>query len=197
MSKCVILKDDFLGIENLCGIDVAYSGDDAYCALALFDYRTMELKEVRVRRTKVRFPYVPTFLALREFEAMAPLARALSSDSDILLVDGHGILHPRKMGLASYIGLKLNRVTIGVAKTRLCGELKGAPRNVGDSAEVVCDGEVRGYALKTSSSNRFIYISPGHRISLGTSLRIVKESTSKRFPEPLRVAHLSAKKALL
>jgi deoxyribonuclease V len=192
ISKKIILHDDFNEIKRVCGIDVAYFDETAICALSIIDPDENEVIETRVNSTKVNFPYVPTYLALREFSAMKDLAKTLDRESDILFVDGNGILHPRKCGLASYLGVKLGLITVGIAKSQLCGELKKEPTNVGDHSEVLCDNDVRGFGVKNSKSKKLTFVSPGNRISLESSLGLAKRFSYGKIPEPLRRAHALA-----
>lgn len=192
LSKKIILHDDFNEIKRICGIDVAYFDESAICALSIMDPDDNEVIETKINSTKVVFPYVPTYLALREFSAMKDLANTLDRKSDILFVDGNGILHPRKCGLASYLGNKLGLITIGIAKSLLCGELKNEPMSIGEHSEVVCDGEIRGFGLKTSKSTKLTFVSPGHRVSLESSLALTKRFSDGKMPGPLRRAHALA-----
>ena len=196
LADRVILYDDFdlKDIDRICGIDVAYQDEIAFCVLAVFDFGSKDLIEVKTAKTCVSFPYIPTSLSFREFDAMKKLAKNLNSERVVLFVDGNGILHPRKLGLASYLGIKLDLITIGVAKSPLCGELIGTPKKVGDFSEIKYDNETRGYGMKTSKSKKLVYISSGHRISPKTSLAFAKTFTSKRIPEPLRIADINSKK---
>lgn len=194
LSEKIMLVDDFKEPKRICGIDAAYSDNFAFCSLAVFDFRTMKLIESKTKKTRVSFPYVPTYLAFRELDAMKSLAENLDKEEDVLFVDGNGILHPRKFGLASHLGVKLNLISIGIAKSLLCGRLRRIPKKIGDSSEVVYEDEILAHGLKTSKSKRLIYISSGHRISPKTSLLITKKFTIKKTPEPLRAAHVNARK---
>jgi deoxyribonuclease V len=192
LSKKIILHDDYYETIRICGIDVAYFDETAICALSIMDPIESEVIETKINLTKVILPYVPTYLSFREFPAMKDLANSLDRKTDILFVDGNGTLHPRKCGLASFLGVKLGIITIGIAKSLLCGELKSEPLSIGDHSEVVCDEEVRGYGLKTSKSRKLTFVSPGHRISLESSLVIAKRFSKGKIPEPLRRAHALA-----
>jgi len=194
LSKKIILDDDFETPERICGVDVAYAGDTAFCALVIINYDDMELMELKTKKTQVVFPYIPTYLAYREFDAIKILVKNLKKDKDVLLVDASGILHPRGLGLASHVGIKLDLITIGVTKSLLCGKLEKTPERIGTFSEIIYKDEIRGYGLKTSESKKLIYVSPGHRISLETSLSITKKISFKRIPEPLRLTHINAKK---
>ena len=180
-KKVVVAKDDFGKISRICGVDIAYSGSNsnaAYCSAVIMDRNMQELVESVDVQTIVKHPYVPGLLMLREAEPIFYTLRLLKNTYDLLLIDGHGLLHPRKCGLACYIGVTLNKPTIGVAKSRLCGTVR-------PDGFVELDGEILGYAL-----SKKLYISVGHRVTLKTAIALVKELGV----EPLRLADINSKK---
>jgi deoxyribonuclease V len=176
VAKIVVAKDDFGRIDRLCGVDVAYGGNTAYCSAVIID-RNLKLVESVDAETMVTHPYVPGLLMLREAGPIFHALGMLKSDYDLLLVDGHGLLHPRRCGLACYVGVTLGKPTIGVAKSRLCGTVR-------PDGFVEMDGEILGYAF-----SKKLYVSIGHRISLETAMAIVKELGT----EPLRLADINSK----
>ena len=184
LAKKVVASDDFGGeIKRVCGVDAAYDGNVAYCSVVVMD-RELNLLESANSKSVARHPYVPGLLMLREAEPIFNTLNRLKGGFDLLLVDGHGMLHPRKCGLACYVGVTLDRPTIGVAKSRLCGTVR-------DDGFVILEhsGQILGYAI-----SKRLYVSVGHRISLGTAVAIVKEMSSKSgTPEPLRLADISSK----
>ena len=176
VAKKVIAKDDFGEINRICGVDVAYSGDIAYCSAVVMDRNLQPLESVDVE-TVVTRPYVPGLLMLREAEPVFHVLRKLKDGYDLLLVDGHGLLHPRKCGLACYVGVMLDKPAIGVAKSRLCGTVR-------PDGFVELGGEILGYAI-----SKKLYVSVGHRTSLETAIAIIKELGT----EPLRLADVNSK----
>lgn len=191
LAKKVVLRDEFEEIKSVAGVDMAYRGSEAYCAAVVLDYDSMAPVEEKVVKTKVDFPYVPTFLAFRELAPIKKALRALRSDFQIVLVDGHGIAHPRGIGIASHLGVTLSLAAIGVAKSLLCGDVKSAQNKL---SPVIYNNRKVGFALKTDFKP--IYISPGHRVSLKSSLKIVKRCLrNHRLPEPTRLAHILAARA--
>jgi deoxyribonuclease V len=136
-------------------------------------------------RGVARNPYVPGLLMLREAEPIFRTLKQLNNDFDLLLIDGHGLLHPRKCGLACYVGVTLDRPTIGVAKKLLCGTVRS------DSA-IELDGQILGHAIDIAGKKK-LYVSAGHRISLETAVKIVIELGKGGMPEPLRLADLDSK----
>ncbi len=177
LRELVILDDDFIP-DFIGGVDVAYEGRHAYGALVIFrgDGKLLETISVDM---EISFPYIPTYLAFREEPVVAELLKKWKDDL-LLMADGNGILHPLRMGLATYIGVKNNIPTIGVAKSLLMGKM------VGDY--IYIEGDKVGKYIK-SGKKRGIYVSPGHRISLNTSVKIVRKFLRYKNPEPLRFAH--------
>lgn len=175
VAKKVVAKDDFGEINRICGVDVAYSGDTAYCSAVVME--GLSVAESVDSQTAVTHPYVPGLLMLREAGPVLHTLKKLKSDFDLLLVNGHGLLHPRKCGLACYVGVTLDKSTIGVAKSRLCGAVR-------PDGFVELGGEVLGYAF-----SKKLYVSVGHRISLETAMVIVKELGT----EPLQLADANSK----
>ncbi len=135
------------------------------------------------------FPYRTGLLSFREAPAVIAALERLRRQPDLILCDGHGIAHPRRLGLASHLGLLLDRPTIGVAKTLLVGVHDEPGPVPGDWAPVVDRGEVIGAALRTRAGVRPVYVSIGHRISLETANRRVLGATTRyRLPETTRAA---------
>jgi len=195
----VRLKDEFDGSRLIAGVDVAYITDEkkdtqtALGAMVVWDMvNALPVKVVTVK-VEVDFPYIPTYLSHREF----PLIEKLVSDNnnfDILMVDGNGVLHPRGIGLASHSGLKLDKPTIGVAKGGLSGTVKET--NDPKLKEILIDERLAGYSfLSSNRATRPIYVSPGHRISFGSALALVRRMCIFKIPEPLRLAHIEVVKA--
>jgi deoxyribonuclease V len=174
IAKKVVAKDDFEVINRVCGIDVAYSGGTAYCSAVVMEGQSVV--ESVDAEAAVTHPYVPGLLMLREAGPILHALGMLRGGYDLLLVDGHGLLHPRRCGLACYVGVTLDKPTIGVAKSRLCGTVR-------PGGAVELGGEILGYAI-----GKKLYVSVGHKISLNTAVAIVKEGI-----EPLRLADINSK----
>jgi deoxyribonuclease V len=191
ISKKIVTCNTIDKMENICGIDVSYKSNMAYCSAVIINTAFELIASVNIKY-KVEYPYIPGLLFLRE---SGPLLNTLTllkneSDFDILLIDGHGILHPRKCGLASYVGYTIDKPTIGVAKNLLCGSLR-------KDHFIEYDGTVLGYLIK-KGDKKPVYISIGHKISLIKSIQIVQKLTKKeeRIPEPLRIADINSKNHL-
>jgi len=187
-AKQVVTEDSFDEIKYIAGFDVAFIGDQAICGCAVLDAKTMEIKERKHLVIKAPMQYVPGFLAFREGPIIMQLYYDLEYDPDVIMVDGHGILHEDKAGLASFVGVELAKPVIGVAKTLLVGEEKGE--------DIVLNGEVCGAKVVTKEHARPVYVSPGNMISLKTAVELVKKTMvpPHKLPEPLHVAHRIARK---
>jgi deoxyribonuclease V len=179
-NKVVVAEDEFGEISRICGVDIAYSASSnaAYCSAVIMDRNMQQLIESIDVQTIVKYPYVPGLLMLREAEPILYTLKLLKNSYDLLLIDGHGLLHPRKCGLACYVGFTLDKPTIGVAKSRLCGRVR-------PDGFVELDGEILGYAI-----GKKLYISVGHRITLKTAIVLVKELGI----EPLRLADINSRR---
>ncbi len=181
-------------INVVTGVDVSYKGDKAFSAAVSIKFPHLEILEVQKSITNVKFPYVPTFLFFREASPIISVIKKLENKPDLLLIDGNGLLHPFKAGEATLIGVYFNIPTIGVAKNLLCGNLRDLGiRNV---KGVIYKGELVGYEITLGGKRKPIYVSPGHKVSLETSLKIVTSLIKHRTPEPLRLAHFQAKKLM-
>ncbi|MDE1830005.1 MAG: endonuclease V [Thaumarchaeota archaeon] len=180
LAPIVITKDKLNKIQTVCGVDVSYKNNDAYAAAVIIDAKTLEvIKQVR-KKIKVKTPYVPGLMMLRESKPALSAIKSLKQDFDLLLVDGNGRLHPRKCGLACYLGIILDKPTIGIAKSLLGGKISGS--------SVILYDEILGGIIEKKGKK--IFVSVGHKISLKTALKItgslVKEG--QWLPEPLRLA---------
>ena len=189
-SKKVITYDylnNNNNIRNVCGIDVSYKDLNAFCSAVIINKNTLEIIEIVNEKRTSSYPYIPGFFMLREGEPLLKIVRLLKNVFDVLLIDGHGILHPRQCGLASYVGIMIDKPTIGVAKNLLCGSIL-------ESSYVEYNKTILGYTIK-KNNKKDIYVSVGHKISLETSINIVKKLTKKSefIPEPLRIADIYSK----
>lgn len=184
-AKKVIIRDNFdRSFESICGVDVSYRKKTAYCSAVIINRENFEIIETVSSKSEIINPYIPGLFILRESAPILRTLRLITSPFQLLLVDGHGVLHPRRCGLACHIGISTNLPTIGVAKSLLCG-------NVQSDNFVSHEGEILGYALKSkNNSKKVAYISVGHKITLPTSIEVVKSitKTDQYLPEPLIVA---------
>ncbi len=189
----VVSKDAHGEIETICGVDVSYGDDRAYGAMTVWDEG--EKIHESVVCDEITFPYIPSYLSYRELPVLVKLIKKFG-EPDLVMVDGNGTLHPRGLGLASHLGVVMDIPTMGVAKSLLLGSLKETIDHDNISSPVILEGDVKGYALLSSSrAKNPIYISAGHRVSHETAIDIVKENCTYKIPEPIRQAHILATKA--
>jgi len=181
--------------ELIAGVDAAFSEDKVIGVICLYTYPELTLIEEAFAVKKISFPYVPGFLSFREGPAIVEALNGLELKPDVILFDGQGIAHPKGLGLASHIGVLLDVPTIGCAKSRLVGEYKEPGLKKGAWSPLKYHGKVVGSVLRTRDHVRPVFVSPGHRIDLRSSLEIVLGCTRKfRIPEPLRRADSLSKK---
>ena len=187
-----IVREDRIGeVRRVAGVDVGFEEDGRFAraAVAVLAYPELTLVERALARVPARFPYVPGLLSFREAPAVLAAFERLRSAPDLVLYDGQGIAHPRRFGIASHLGLLLDRPTIGVAKTRLIGEHRAPPDRRGAWVPLVDAGEVIGAVLRSRAGVKPLYVSIGHRVSLETAVRWVMACVTKyRLPETTRWA---------
>ncbi len=170
------------------GLDVSYYGPRARAAIVVMTYHTQEIVAHATYETTTFAPYTPGLLAWRELPLMLAVVEQLGFLPDVLLCDAQGRAHPRRLGLASHLGVILNHPTIGCAKTRLVGTFADLPESQGAVAPLLDRGEVIGAVVRTRAHVRPVYVSVGHRITLDEAVDIVVHLAHYRVPEPLRMA---------
>jgi deoxyribonuclease V len=162
-------------------------------AVVVLEYPELRLTEVKLAQGRPDFPYIPGLLSFRESPLVLAACQKLTLTPDLILVDGQGIAHPRRLGLATHLGLCLNTATIGCAKSRLCGQHTALAMEPGIYTELVDRGETIGAALRTRLRVAPVYVSIGHRVDLETAIRwVLACCRGYRLPEPTRLAHLAA-----
>jgi len=178
----------------IAGVDISVDKEKGMAtgATVVLNYPELRLVETKVVSGKLDFPYVPGLLSFREAPLTLAACEGLSVIPDLILVDGQGIAHPRRFGLASHLGLFLDTPTIGCAKSLLCGSHKELGEEPGSYAEIVDRGETIGVALRTKLGAKPIYVSIGHKVDLEAAIHWVLECCrGYRLPEPCRLAHLA------
>lgn len=191
LSARVITVDRLPEIQRVAGVDVGFedNGATTRAAVVVLSYPGLERLDQAVARQPTRFPYVPGLLSFRELPAVLEALEGLSVEPDLLLCDGQGIAHPRRLGIASHLGVLIDRPTIGVGKSRLCGRHGPVPERRGEWTPLVDRGETIGAVLRSRAGVRPIYVSPGHRIGLDTAIRYVMACMTRyRLPETTRQA---------
>ena len=172
-------------IRRIAGIDVAYDNEKASGAAVLITYDTLEHIETATVKARATFPYIPGLLSFREGPMAVRVLRKLKHRPDVCIVDGHGLAHPRRFGLACYVGLVMNLPTIGVAKRRLFGIEIG---------ETLLDSEGNLIAAVLQHNKKNLYVSVGHKISLEDATRIIKHCITRRGLEPVLLAHQESRR---
>ncbi len=179
----------------IAGVDIATGKEHGMAtgAVVVLSYPEFIVVETKVVQGKLDFPYIPGLLSFRELPLTLAVCESLSITPDLVLVDGQGVAHPRRFGLASHLGLLLDTPTIGCAKSRLCGRHEEPGIEAGSYAEVVDRGETIGVALRTRPGVKPVYVSIGHKVDLESAIHWVLECCrGYRLPEPLRLAHQAA-----
>jgi deoxyribonuclease V len=206
LAKKVVLRDivKVEDVQYVIGVDQSFIAENVISACVLLSFPTLRLVKSSVSIERLKFPYIPTFLMFREgnpaVRAVKSVLNELNSEGrkrSVIVVDGSGVAHPRRCGLASYVALKLKTPSIGVTKKRLYGEVF-EPEKEMQSFPILDGEEVIGYALKSCKKCKPIYISPGSYITPQTALLLVKKCIKRRrLPEPIRIAHNLANKVKL
>jgi deoxyribonuclease V len=189
----VICTDQFGEIKTVAGVDLGFSGDIVRASVAVLNFPELQLVDGVVVESRVAFRYIPGLLSFRETPPLLKAFDQLQTEPDLIITDGHGIAHPRRFGIASHLGLILDKPTIGCAKSRLWGRHK-EPKNEAGSFEYLLDkDEVIGAAVRTRTDVSVVYISIGHRITLRSAVKLTLMCCQKyRLPETTRYAHNAA-----
>ena len=199
LASRVILKPLPDEITVVAGADVGYSRgrDRAVAAVATYTYPGLELRELVRFQGKFSYPYVPGLLSFREIPLLLEAFERLREQPYVVLCDGQGAAHPRRLGLASHLGLWLNVPTVGCAKTRLVGKHGRVGPRKGQYRSLQYRDERVGVVLRTRTKVKPLYVSPGHLAEVDSSRKLVQRCCTKyRLPEPIRQAHLAAQRAV-
>ena len=191
MRESLILRWDERPVKTIGGVDVSIKEDSTRCAIVVLRYPELTLLEAARADMPLVFPYIPGLLAFREGPAVLAAWSQLQNKPDLLMFDGQGIAHPRGIGIASHMGLWLERPTIGVAKSRLYGLHSEVGPKRGDRADLLDKNtNVIGTVLRTRERTNVLYISPGHLMDVAHATQFVLNClTTYRLPEPTRWAH--------
>lgn len=179
-------------VKTIGGCDISLNrfSETIYAGIVVLDYFTLEPLSYALVKSKTRFPYVPGFLAFREVPALIEALALIPEKPDILMVDGHGIAHPRRMGIASHLGALTSVPTLGCAKKKLYGRFAEPELSKGAYSPLADREETIGYVLRSKDKVHPVFISPGNRLDLEGSLRVAMHCVKKhRLPEPTRRAH--------
>jgi deoxyribonuclease V len=177
----------------VAGTDVSASkhSDSVWAGVVICSYPDLARVEEKWVSGRSTFPYIPGMLSFREIPVLLEVLKRVSVQPDVILCDGQGTAHPRRMGLASHLGILLDRPTIGCAKSRLVGEFSDPANEKGRFSLLRYKGLVLGAVARTRTGVKPVFVSPGNRVTLEESLEIIFRCCPKyRIPEPIRKAHL-------
>ena len=193
----VSTKPEKTSFRLVGGVDVAYSKRDnnAFATVAVMKVPEMELIEKVRAQGEVTFPFVPGLFFFREGPIIMKALSRLKFAPDVFIFDGHGIDHPKGIGMASHMGLMLEMPTIGCAKKLLCGSVEQLGNNVGDTAPIINGNVEVGKAIRSRENVKPLYVSPGHKMDIETAVKTILDLLrGYRLPEPLRLAHIMVNK---
>ncbi|MGE7417989.1 deoxyribonuclease V [Methylobacterium tarhaniae] len=184
---------DLDAVRFVAGVDVSVKNDRSHAAIVVATYPDFRVVETVTALMPTPFPYVPGLLSFREGPVLEEAFGRLKAEPDVFLFDGMGTAHPRRIGIASHMGLWLRRPTIGVGKTRLCGRNAPLDEEKGAHQPLIDRGETIGAVVRTRTAKHPLFISPGHLADIPTSVALVLACAPKfRLPEPIRLAHKAA-----
>ncbi|HXQ35296.1 MAG TPA: deoxyribonuclease V [Anaerolineales bacterium] len=191
LRKRLVLHWDDRSVTTIGGVDISIKTETTHAAIVVISYPELTPLEAVTADTPLVFPYIPGLLAFREGPAVLAAWEKLQNKPDLLMFDGQGIAHPRGIGIASQMGLWLERPTIGVAKSRLYGRHAEVGPKRGDQAALLDnDGNMIGTVLRSREKSNPLYISPGHLIDVKHAIEFVLACIAGyRLPEPTRWAH--------
>lgn len=193
LAARVIQHDDLGPVQSVAGVDVGFEEDNTItrAAVVVLDFPSLKLREEAIARLPTSFPYIPGLLSFREGPAIMEALGKLEHWPDLMLFDGQGIAHPRRLGIACHIGLLTNTPSIGVGKSRLRGHAKEALGNEKGEWKFLWDKEeIIGALVRTRAGTKPLYISIGHRVGLETAVKYVLACTTRyKLPETTRLAH--------
>ena len=189
----VVKTDRFGRINTVAGVDIGLKKDIARASVVVLSFPELRVVDSVVTESPVRFPYIPGLLSFREIPPLLTAFTELQTEPDLVIVDGQGIAHPRGFGLASHLGLILDKPTIGCAKSRLCGQYEEPESEQGAYTYLMDKGEVIGAVVRTRKNVQVVYVSIGHQISLDSARTLTLACCrGYRLPETTRYAHKAA-----
>lgn len=185
-------------IRYVAGADISFErySDIFYAGFIVLDYHNMKEVVHAVAKVTSTFPYIPGLLSFREIPALLEAWNQLPIRPDVVVLDGHGIAHPRRLGIASHFGLWVEHPTIGCAKKLLTGIYKDLPPAAQEQSIIYDKQEAIGVAFRTKANVNPVYVSPGHLMDIPSAVEIIAHCVTKyRIPEPTRKAHLLVNQA--
>src|SRR3989337_1986485 len=195
LRKKIITENEFGEVRYIAGADISFNRRSplGYAVVVVMTFPDLEVVEEKRVKAEIKFPYIPGLLAFREAPILLKAFEKLKKEPDLIIFDGQGIAHPRGMGIASHLGIILNKPTIGCAKSRLFGTYNEPGKNEGDFSYLYSTQEtddVIGAVVRTKSNTKPVFVSIGHKIDLQTAIKFILECRrGYRIPEPTRIAH--------
>lgn len=184
---------DLENIHYVAGVDVSVKNEISRAAIVVLSYPDLKQVEAVTAQIPTPFPYIPGLLSFREGKVILEAHEKLTQTPDVYIFDGMGIMHPRRLGIASHIGLWLDKPTIGCGKTYLLGNYEEVGNTLGDYRDVYHQGDHIGIVLRTRPKVKPVFISVGHRSTIDTARALILKCITKyRLPEPIRAAHNTA-----
>jgi deoxyribonuclease V len=186
------LRERDLQLHTIAGADISLNlySSTIYAGIVLLSFPQLQPIAYSLVQGETRFPYVPGYLAFREVPALVQVWEQMPLKPDVLVVDGHGIAHPRRMGIAAHFGALTGQPSMGCAKNILFGKFAEPAIGLGSYTAIYDQKEVIGYAFRSKAKTAPVYVSPGHNMGLHNSLAIIQQCIGKyRIPEPTRLAH--------
>ncbi len=185
----VVTRNELGPVRTVAGIDMSTAGQRAHAAVVVFSFPDLQPLEAAQADLPLTYPYIPGLLSFREAPAILAAIERLQIEPDLFILDGQGLAHPRRMGIACHVGVIIDKPSIGCAKSRLCGQHGEVGPNVGDYSELWHQGEVIGAVLRTRERVKPVYISVGHKVDLTTAISyVLRCGKGYRLPEPTRWA---------
>ena len=189
LSSFVDRESNVKQVDTVAGIDTGYSKGVSRAAVVKLEYPSLKPIACAVAERPVRFPYIPGLLFFREGPAIIEALEKLDTAPDLLIFDGQGIAHPRRLGLASHIGLLVDIPSVGCAKTKLLGEYDEPGPDSGSFTYLSDRGEIIGAVVRTRSNVKAVFVSIGHKVSLEDSIQFILNCCrGYRLPETTRQA---------
>lgn len=189
----VVREDRFGVIGRVAGVDLGFRQDVARASVVVLTFPDLQPVDGVVAESQVQFPYIPGLLSYREIPPLLKAFEQLDTEPDLIIVDGQGIAHPRRFGIASHLGVILDIPTIGCAKSRLSGKYGVLLKEAGSVAYLHDKEEIIGAAVRTRANVKEVYVSIGHRVSLDSAISLTLACCRKyRLPETTRYAHNTA-----
>ena len=195
MAENVKAYGEVLSPLYIAGIDIAVwrNINHAQAAVVVLKYPRLDIVEIKKATDEITFPYIPGLLSFREIPLIIKAWEKLTIVPDVIIVDGHGYAHPRRIGIASHLGILLDKPTIGCAKSKLCGVFDTPADETGSFSNLIHNEEIIGVALRTKIRVKPVFVSIGHRISLENAIYWVRQCcVGYRLPQPTRLAHIAA-----